>query len=80
MGGERLMLARDCKVGTKVRVVGKATLREFPKCEGAVGLISEVRDPGDQNFICVTFRRVIHHPDWPGKHLWLPPRDLGREQ
>ena len=75
------MRKRDCKVGVKVRVIGTATLRDFPKCVGTIARIDEISsdDPSwGSNSICCVFRRVVCHGHQ--KNLWLPPRDLEEVQ
>ena len=70
------MKKKECKIGTRVIVIGKATLAEFPKCDKIIGQIYDVcfEDPLSKNDICVMFRQVVCR--FQQKHLWLPSRDL----
>lgn len=68
------MLKRDCKVGMRVRVVGKQVQKDFPRIVGAEGRVDEISAASDANSICVMFRRVVVRKDQ--KHLWLMPKEI----
>lgn len=76
------MLKRECRIGKRVRVIGTAVLRDFPRCAGAVGRIDEISEDttAGPNIICVMFRRAVCRLEngvkKGQKHLWLPPKDL----